>query len=49
MSSDLGQADSPLPVAGWKTYIEDLQKAGMTAHEIDLMARRNPARFLGIE
>ena len=35
MSSGLGQADNPLPVAGWKAYIEEMQKAGMTARESD--------------
>jgi predicted metal-dependent phosphotriesterase family hydrolase len=34
---------------GWETYLEGLRKAGITNAEIDLMARRNPARFLGLE
>jgi len=49
MSSDLGNALNPVHTAGWKTYIEGLLKAGLTQKEIDLMARRNPARLLGLE
>ena len=49
LSSDLGQADSPVPTAGWKTYLDVLKKAGVTDVEIEMMARRNPARLLGLE
>jgi hypothetical protein len=49
LSSDLGQADSPVHTVGWKSYLELLRKEGVTAAEIDRMARRNPARFLGLE
>ena len=49
LSSDLGQAVNPVHTEGWKIYLEGLQKAGITAGEIDLMARRNPARLLGLE
>jgi hypothetical protein len=49
LSSDLGQAVNPVHTVGWETYLEGLRKAGITNAEIDLMARRNPARFLGLE
>jgi hypothetical protein len=49
LTSDLGQADSPVHTAGWKTYLELLQKAGITQPEIDTMARRNPSRLLGLD
>ncbi len=49
LSSDLGQADSPVHTVGWKTYLDQLLKAGVSQGEIDLMARRNPARLLGLE
>jgi hypothetical protein len=49
LSSDLGQADSPVHTVGWKRYLDLLGKAGITQAEIDIMARRNPARFLGLE
>jgi hypothetical protein len=48
LSSDLGQADSPVHTVGWKAYLDLLLKAGVTQREIDLMARRNPARLLGL-
>ena len=49
LSSDLGQAANPVHTVGWKAYLEGLSKAGITSAEIDLMARRNPARLLGLE
>jgi len=49
LSSDLGQAVNPVHTVGWKAYIEGLLKAGITGEQIDQMARRNPARLLGIE
>jgi Family of unknown function (DUF6282) len=49
LSSDLGQPSNPVPTAGWRTYLDILQKAGITPAEINMMARRNPARLLGLE
>ena len=49
LSSDLGQAANPVHTIGWKAYLEGLRKAGVTPAEIDQMARRNPARLLGLE
>jgi hypothetical protein len=49
LSSDLGQAGNPVHPVGWKAYLEGLLKAGLTQAEIDTMARRNPARLLGLE
>jgi hypothetical protein len=49
VSSDLGQDDSPVHTVGWKTYLEMLKNAGVSQADIDLMARRNPARLLGLE
>jgi len=49
ITSDLGQDDSPVHTVGWKTYLEILQKAGVTQAEIDLMARRNPAKLVGLD
>jgi len=49
LSSDLGQAVNPVHTVGWKAYLEGLRQAGITQAEIDLMARRNPARLLGLE
>ncbi|HJT86295.1 MAG TPA: DUF6282 family protein [Bryobacteraceae bacterium] len=49
LSSDLGQPQNPVHTEGWKLYLNLLRKAGITPGEIDLMARRNPARLLGLE
>jgi predicted metal-dependent TIM-barrel fold hydrolase len=49
LSSDLGREQSPVHTAGWKAYLEMLLKAGVSQREIDLMARRNPALFLGLQ
>src|SRR4029079_1049562 len=46
LTSDLGQDDSPVHTAGWKTYLEILLKAGVTQAEFDLMARANSAKLL---
>ena len=45
LSSDLGQPVNPVHTEGWKIFLEMLRKAGITGGEIDLMARRNPARL----
>ena len=49
MSSDLGQADTPLHHEGWQLYIRAMQEAGLSVLEIDRMARVNPAFLLGLD
>jgi hypothetical protein len=49
LSSDLGQPENPVLTEGWKIFLNMLRKAGITEGEIDVMARRNPARLLGLE
>ncbi len=49
LSSDLGQAGNPLHAEGMRAYIRALREAGISAAEIDVMARRNPARLLGLD
>src|SRR6185503_8750898 len=49
LSSDIGQPQHPLLTDGWKQCIDLLQKAGITAEEIQNMTRRNPARLLGLK
>ncbi len=49
LSSDLGQAVNPVHTEGWKAYLQGLSKAGISSAEIDLTARRNPARLLHLE
>ena len=49
MSSDLGQAGNPLHADGLRDYIRAMLDAGITEAEIDIMARQNPARLLGLD
>ena len=49
ISSDLGQAGNPTHTDGLRAFIRALRTAGISDREIDLMARRNPARLLGLE
>ena len=49
LSSDLGQAGNPLPANGYATYMEALRRKGFTNQELDLMAKQNPARLLGLQ
>ena len=49
LATDLGQAYSPIPPDGFKWFILSLKRLGITDAELDIMTRRNPARFLGLE
>ena len=49
LSSDLGQAGNPLHAEGLRAYVRALREAGVSDREIDVMARRNPARLLGLD
>lgn len=49
LSSDLGQAGNPLPADGYAAYMDALRRKGFTDQELDLMAKTNPARLLGLQ
>lgn len=49
LSSDLGQAGNPLHPDGLETVFAGLRSAGMTAAEIDRVAKQNPAKLLGLD
>ena len=49
LSSDLGQEGNPLHADGLRDYIRALREAGVGDEEIDVLARRNPARLLGLD
>jgi len=49
VATDFGQPYSPHPIDGMRQFIKVLQALGITDSEIDTMARRNPARLLGLE
>jgi microsomal dipeptidase-like Zn-dependent dipeptidase len=49
ISTDLGQRGRPLHTDGYKAVLPRLLKAGFTQAELDIMTKRNPARFIGLE
>jgi hypothetical protein len=49
ISSDLGQYLNPIHPDGLKAFIIGLRDQGLSEREIDLVARKNPARLLGLE
>ncbi|GIT15015.1 MAG: hypothetical protein CM1200mP36_07710 [Gammaproteobacteria bacterium] len=48
LSTDLGQPGRPVHTDGLNITLQHLLEAGITQAEIDIMTRRNPARFLGL-
>jgi hypothetical protein len=49
LSSDLGQPPNPLHTDGLLAIYNGLMAHGVSAADIDVMTRRNPARLLGLE
>lgn len=49
LSSDLGQPPNPLHTDGLLGLYQGLMAHGISAAEIDIMSRKNPARLLGLE
>jgi len=49
LSSDVGQPNRPFQSEAWKEYLTGLMKAGVTVPEINIMAKRNPARLIGLD
>ncbi|MEO8128476.1 MAG: DUF6282 family protein [Bryobacteraceae bacterium] len=49
LSSDLGQAGNPLHPDGLMAFFTGLRGQRFSTAEIDTMAKRNPARLLGLE
>jgi len=49
LSSDLGQPPNPLHTDGLLALYKGLMAHGVSAADIDVMARKNPARLLGLE
>jgi hypothetical protein len=48
LSSDLGQAGNPLPTDGFAMFLLAMRAGGLSEEDVDLMAKRNPARLLGL-
>jgi hypothetical protein len=49
LSSDMGQPGNPLHPDGLVAFFKGMRGQGFTQAEIDQMAKRNPARLLGLE
>jgi hypothetical protein len=49
LSTDLGQVGNPVHTDGLTAFLPRLMAAGFTEADLDLMTKRNPARFLGLE
>jgi hypothetical protein len=49
ISTDLGQYDNPPPSEGMRMFIGLLLRNGVTEHEIELMAKLNPAKLLDLD
>ena len=49
ISSDLGQPPNPLHTDGLLQIYKGLMAQGISAADIDLMSRKNPARLLGLQ
>lgn len=48
--TDLGRADYAVdPIQGMREFLDQLAEQGVSQGEIDLMARRTPARLLGLD
>lgn len=48
VDSDLGQPSNIDPVPGFAFFLEKLKENGLTDEEIDFVARKNPAKLLGL-
>ncbi|HET7768881.1 MAG TPA: DUF6282 family protein [Chloroflexota bacterium] len=48
LSSDLGQPENPSWPDGFAASLDRLLEAGVSAAELDVMCRQNPARLLGL-
>ncbi len=49
MATDLGQPYNPNPIDGMRQFIKVVKALGVSDREIDVMARKNPMRLLGLE
>ncbi len=49
IATDLGQYLNPTPADGFKEFILGLKGKGISDEQINWMAKKNPARLLGLE
>lgn len=48
LSSDLGQAENPLPADGFGAFLMAMRANGLSERDVNLMSKQNPARLLGL-
>jgi len=48
LSSDLGQAENPLPADGFGAFLVAMRDAGFSERDVDRMSKQNPAQLLGL-
>jgi predicted metal-dependent phosphotriesterase family hydrolase len=48
LSSDLGQKNNALPVDGYAAFLQAMRARGLTARDVDVMSKENPAKLLGL-
>jgi len=48
LSTDLGQANNPLPADGFGALLMALRRLGFSTQELERMAKQNPASLLGL-
>jgi len=48
LATDLGQVHNPPPVEGLRMFIRMMEEGGLTADDLDVMTRVNPAELLGL-
>lgn len=49
LSGDFGQAVNPPHPDAWKQLLDIMRKAGVSNVDLDVMAKKNPAKLLGLE
>jgi len=49
IDSDLGQKTNPVHTDGMRAFIAALSSGGLSGHDINLIARQNPAELLGLD
>jgi len=49
IDSDLGQKSNPVHTDGMRAFIAALSSSGLSGQDIDLLARQNPAKLLGLD
>lgn len=48
LSSDLGQQGNALPTDGFSAFLAAMRARGLTAQQVDVMSKQNPARLLSL-